>query len=132
MVMAVFEGVAGVGLLVIPVMAASMLVGATLDTPGALFTGRLAGAALLTLAIACWQTRNSERGGAATGIVAAMLFHNEAAGFLLVYASIRLGLQSTLMWPVFVLHQILAVWCLVNLWATRRKLSKAPVSEDRV
>jgi len=130
MVMAVGEGVAGVGLLVMPAMTASMLIGASLDTPGALFAGRLAGAAILALAIACWQARNSARDGAATGIVAAMLFYNQATAFLLVYASIRLELQSTLIWPVFVLHQMLAGWCIATLSAIRRKLAKAVVSEE--
>ena len=101
-----------------------MLLGVPLDTPGGLVAGRIAGAALLSLGVVCWQVRNGERGSAATGVVSAMLFYNAAAAAILVYAGVRLKLQSTLLWPAIVVHQVLALWCLVNLWFTRRKLSK--------
>ncbi|MCM3902898.1 MAG: hypothetical protein ND866_14425 [Pyrinomonadaceae bacterium] len=52
-----------------------------------------------------------------------MLVYNAAAAAILVYAGVRLKLQSTLLWPAIVMHWILAGWCLVNLWITRRKLS---------
>lgn len=123
-VMAIVEAVAGLGLLVAPAFTSSLLLGMPFDAPNAFVVGRLAGASLLSLAIACWQARDSERGGAATGIVAAMLFYNEAAASLLVYANIRLDLQSGLLWPVIVLHQTFAVCCALNFWFTRRKLQK--------
>ena len=131
MVMAIVEGVAGVGLLVMPAMGASMLIGTALDTPGGLFVGRIAGAATFALAIACWRARNDEQGGAATSIVAAMLFYNQAAAFLFVYASIRLGLQSPLIWPVFVTHQLLAVWCMMNFWVTDRNKMRGSNDDSR-
>ena len=121
LVFALVEAATGLALLVMPAVAASLLLGAPLDTPAGLVVGRIAGAALLSLAIVCWQLSNGERGGVATGVVSAILFYNAAAAAILVYAGVRLKLQSTLLWPAIVLHWFLAAWCLVNLWLTRRK-----------
>ena len=75
-VTAVLEAIAGAAFLLIPAIAFSTLLGLPLDTPAGLVAGRLAGAAIIGLAIACWQARNSEKSGAALGIVAAMMFYN--------------------------------------------------------
>jgi hypothetical protein len=121
MACALVEAFTGLALLVMPAAAASLLLGAPLDTPTGLVAGRIAGAALLSLAIVCWQVRGGERGGVATDVVSAMLVYNAAATAILVYAGVRLKLESTLLWPAIVLHSLLAAWCLVNLWLTRRK-----------
>ena len=125
---AVIEAMAGLALLLIPNVAVSLLLGVPLDTPTGLVAARIAGAALATLAIACWQARNDERGSPATGVVEAMSFYNFAAAMVLVYAGIRLDLRSALLWPAIVLHFCLGVWCVSNLWFTRRKLSRSEVT----
>jgi hypothetical protein len=124
---AIVEGVAGLTLLLIPTVAASVLLGVPLDTPGGLVTARIAGAALMALAVACWQARIGERGSASTGVVEAMLLYNFAATVVLVYAGTRLELRSRLLWPAIVLHLVLGGWCLLNLWVTRRKSNIAAV-----
>ena len=121
---AIVEAAAGLTLLLIPTVAASALLGVPLDTPDGLVTARIAGAALIALAAACWQTRNGERGSPSSGVVEAMLLYNFAATVVLVYAGTRLELRSRLLWPAIVLHLCLGVWCVVNLWFTRRKLSR--------
>jgi len=121
---AIVEAVAGITLLLIPTVAASVLLGVPLDTPDGLVTARIAGAALIALAVASWRARNGERGSPATGVVEAMLFYNFAAGMVLIYAGIRLELRSALLWPAIVLHLGLGVGCLTSLWFTRRKLSR--------
>ena len=120
---AIVEAVAGLTLLLIPTVAASALLGVPLNTPDGLVTARVAGAALIALAVACWQARNGERGSPATGVVQAMLFYNFVAAMVLVYACIRLDLRSAMLWPAIVLHLALGVGCLINLWFTLRKLS---------
>jgi hypothetical protein len=127
---AIVEGVAGLTLLLIPTVAASMLLGVPLDTPGGLVTARIAGAALIALAVACWQARNGERSSPSTGVVEAMLLYNFAATVVLVYAGTRLELRSRLLWPAIVLHLGLGAWCLLTLWVTRRKSNMAPVKSD--
>ena len=125
---AVIEALAGLGLLLIPNVAVSALLGVPLDTPTGLVAGRIAGAALVGLAIACWQARNGERGSPATGVVQAMLFYNFAGAMVLVYAGIRLDLRSALLWPAIVLHLGLGAWCVLNLWFTRRKLPRSEMT----
>jgi len=120
---ALLEAVTGLALLVMPSATVSILVGAPLETPAGLVAGRIAGAALAAIAVACWQARNGERGSPATGVVEAILFYNFAAALVLVYAGIRLELRSAMLWPAIVLHLGLGAWCFLNLWFTRRKLS---------
>ena len=122
---AVLEAGAGLILLLIPTVAISALLGAPLDTPTGLVAARIAGAALVALAIACWQTRNGDRASPATGVVEAMLFYNFVAAVVLVYAGIRLDLRSALLWPTILLHLGFGVWCLSHLWFTRRKLLRS-------
>ena len=71
-VTALFEGLVGVGLFLMPVLAVSTLLNTPLDTPGGLVAARLAGAAIIALAICCWQARDSQPTRAAIGIVAAI------------------------------------------------------------
>lgn len=125
---AVIEAVAGLALLLIPTVSVSALLGIPLDTPTGLVAGRIAGAALVGLAIACWQARNGERGSPATGVVEAMSFYNFAAAMVLVYAGIRLNLRSALLWPAIVLHLGLGAWCVMTLWFTRRKISRSEMT----
>ena len=125
---AALEAATGLALLLMPVVAVSVLLGAPLDTPTGLVAARIAGAALVALAIACWQARNGERGGPASGVVEAMLFYNFAAAMVLAYAGIRLGLHGALLWPAIVLHLCLGVGCVLNRWVTRRILSRSEVT----
>ena len=129
MISALLEATIGVVLFLVPSVAVSQLLGVPLDTPGGLVAGRVAGAALIGLAIACWQARNGERGSPVSGVVKAMLFYNFAAALVLVYAGIRLELSSALLWPAIVLHLCLGAWCVLNLRLTRRKLSRAVVDQ---
>ena len=122
---AVIEAGAGLTLLLMPSLATSALLGTALNTPTGLVAARIAGAALVALAIACWQARNGERGNPATGVVEAMLFYNFATAMVLMYADIRLNLRSALLWPAIVLHLGLGIWCVSNLWFTRRRLSSS-------
>lgn len=125
---ALIEAAAGLTLLLIPTVAVSMLLGVPLDTPTGLVAGRIAGAALVGLAIACWQARNGERGSPATGVVEAMSFYNFAAAIVLVYAGTRLELRSALLWPAIVLHLGLGAWCVLMLWFARRKISRSEMT----
>jgi len=119
---AVFEGTTGLALLVAPTIAVSILLGAELDSPTGLVVARIAGAALFALAIACWHARNGERYGIAAGVVTAMLIYNVFAAMIVTYAGVGLGLQSPLIWPVVVVHYVLAASCGAVLWLQRKRL----------
>ena len=93
-------------------MVISLLIGTLPDGAVVVTLARIAGAALLSLAIACWLPRNN---AAATGIVKAMLFYNLAAAASLLYASIGDKLSGAGLWPLVLLHGGLAVWCFIAL-----------------
>ena len=108
---AAIETAAGLALLGLPVLAGSLLLGEALDTPAALVVARIAGAALLSLGVACWLARNDAQGRAARGLVSAILLYNVAAVALLVYAGMVARLPGVGLWPTVVLHVAMAVWC---------------------
>lgn len=107
---AVFEALTGIGLIVFPSMVISLLIGTLPDGAVVVTLARIAGAALISLAIACWLPRNN---AAATGIVKAMLFYNLAAAASLLYASIGDKLSGAGLWPTILLHAGLAAWCFI-------------------
>jgi len=111
-VTAVIEAGTGLALAMSPSAPVAMLLGSSLDTPTGLVVGRVAGAALLSLGIACWLARNDEQSRAATGLIVAMLLYNTAVAAVLAYAGIGLRLTGVGIWPAVLLHAALAVWCL--------------------
>ena len=117
-VTAVIEAATGLALLVSPALPVSVLLGASLDTPASLTVARVAGAALLSLAVACWLARNDERSPAAKGVVAAMLVYNIGAVAVLAFAGTSLRLVSVALWPAVVLHALMSVWCLACVRAS--------------
>jgi len=113
------EAATGLALVLSPSVPASMLLGASLDTPAGLVIARMTGGALLAIGTACWLSRNDEKSRAATGLIAALLLYNTAAVAFLVHASLGMGLSGIGLWPAVVLHAALAVWCIACL-LTRR------------
>ena len=91
---AIIEAGAGVALGCFPSAAVALLLGSPLDTPAAVTLGRLAGAALLALGVACWLARVDSQSRAARGLVAAMVVYNLGAVALFVFAGIGLGLHG--------------------------------------
>ena len=112
---AVIEAGAGLVFFLLPSVAATLLFGSPLDAPVAFMVTRLTGAALITLGVACWLARLDLESRAAAGLVAAMLFYNLAALFILAYAGFGLGLVGVTLWLGVVLHSAMAVWCFACL-----------------
>jgi hypothetical protein len=114
-VTAAIELGAGLALLCSPSATVVLLLGSGLDTSAAVMLGRVAGAALLALGVACWLARDDTQSRAARGLVVAMLIYNIVATAVLAFAGIGLGLHGVVLWPAVVLHAAMAVWCITTL-----------------
>ena len=111
----IIEAATGLGLMAVPSVVARLLLGSPLETSAAVMLGRVAGAALLALGVACWLAHDDTRSRAARGLVAAMLLYNIAVATLLAFAGIGLGLHGAALWPAVVLHAAMAIWCIACL-----------------
>jgi hypothetical protein len=114
-VTAACEAIAGVALAASPSVPVASLLGAPLDTATGLIVGRLAGAALLSLAVACWLSHNETSSAAASGVIAAMLLYNIAVVALLAHARLGSAVSGVGLWPAVGLHLALASWCVAGL-----------------
>jgi len=107
---AIIEAATGLGLIAVPAIVVRLLLGAEISG-ASIPLGRVAGAALLALGIACWLARDDTQSRAARGLVVAMLMYNIPATAILAFAGIGLGLHGVALWPAVVLHAAMAVWC---------------------
>ena len=113
--LAVIELGAGLGMVAAPSLVGTTLLGTSLDATVELVVARVAGIALLALALACWLLRNEGRSRAMRGLVGAMLLYNGGAMGILVYAGPGLGLSGPGFWPAVLVHTAMGVWCLISL-----------------
>jgi len=119
-VTALIEAGAGVALVAVPSMAIRLLFGTALDSATASAVARIAGAALVSLGVACWLARHDEQSRATAGLFMAMLLYNTAVAALLVFAGVSSGLFGIALWPGVVLHVVMAAWCIACLRMKRR------------
>jgi hypothetical protein len=113
-VAAVIEVGAGVALLGLPSFTASLLLGTPLESPAAVSLARVAGAAIVALAIVCWLARRDVQGAASQGVVVALLFYNLAVAGVLLFANFGHDLRGILLWPAVAFHIAMAAWCVVT------------------
>jgi hypothetical protein len=108
---ALAEAATGLAIIFAPVALVSLLLGESLDSSGAVTVARVAGAAMISLGLACWLAR--EEGGTRTGraVISAMLLYNVAVAALLIHGRLALGLDGIALWPAALAHVALAAWC---------------------
>jgi hypothetical protein len=114
-VTAIVEAGAGLALLAVPSMTASLLLGTPLDSPAAASLARVGGAAILALAIVCWLARRDAHSRASRGLIVAMVFYNFAVAAVLAFAGLADGLHGVLLWPAVVFHIAMGAWCTTSL-----------------
>ena len=101
---AVGEAATGLALLIVPSLVGRLLLGEEL-TGVAIPVARVAGIALISLAVACWP------GSPLVG----MLIYSAAVTLYLAYLGVAGGLGGLLLWPAVVLHAVLSV-LLARAW----------------
>jgi hypothetical protein len=107
---AILEAATGLALIAVPALVVRLLLGGEISG-ASIPLGRVAGAALLALGVACWLARDDTQSRAARGLVVAMLIYNIAATAVLAFAGIGSALHGVVLWPAVVLHAAMAAWC---------------------
>ena len=102
-VTALVEVGTGVALVITPSRVVELLVGEGLSSPQSLVLGRVTGAALISIGVACWLASKGESSGH-QGLVGGMLIYNLAVPVLLIRAAIAFGMRGIALWPASVLH----------------------------
>ncbi len=102
----VLETVAGLGLIVDPAGGASALFRSSMEGPGVAI-GRIGGAGLLSLGIACWFARKTPTAPASVGVAWAYLAYNVVTCATLAWAGVALGAGSLPALGASVLHGVL-------------------------
>ena len=100
----------GLLLLFIPLAVFTVLLGVSSPTPEAIFVGRIAGAALMAMGVACWLARNDQGSLALRALLTGVLLYDLAAAGLLAYAGAGLKMVGWALWPAVGVHAVLAVW----------------------
>ena len=115
LVTAIVELLTALALLAAPSLTASLLLGASLETAVGIVVARVAGTAIVVLAIACWYARNDILSPVAFGLLIGMFFYNVVVSLLVAYAAFALSLRGVGTFPVILGHAALATWCIACL-----------------
>jgi hypothetical protein len=114
---ALVETATGLLLLVWPALVFGLLFGWRQVGPETLLIGRLGGAGVISIGVACWPARRDTRSPAQLGVLAGLLTYNGLAGMVLIFAGAALGMVGIALWPAVVYHAALAAWCVACLRA---------------
>ena len=114
-VTALLEVGAGLSLVCLPALAIWLLFGVREPSPEALIVGRLGGAGLLAIGVACWLARDDHSSRAQHGLLWGMLVYNVGACVLLAIAGSMMRMPGVALWPGVALHAALTIWCAVDL-----------------
>jgi hypothetical protein len=97
------ETASGLGFLAVPAAVTRLLFGQSVTGAGVAMS-RLAGIALIALALAWWAARDDFVGRSET--VRSMLLFNALVSLYLLLVGIRGELVGALLWPVFAMHAV--------------------------
>jgi hypothetical protein len=114
-VTALGEGGFGLLLLVWPPVPMALLLGVDQASPQGTLVARVAGVALVAIAVTCWLGRKDHVSPTHLGLLLGVLIYDLAATGILAYAGWFLSLAGLALWPAVGLHAALAVWCVVSL-----------------
>lgn len=77
--------------------------------------GRIGGAGLFALGIACMLAWRSGPGPATHAVVGGMLAYNILVAIVLAVAALTNRRAGKLLWVAVMLHSLLTIWCVVAL-----------------
>jgi hypothetical protein len=109
-VASVVEVATGVGLVILPSVVVTLLLGSR-PSPEAMPIARVLGLSLLGLGIACWSTAQQP---ARLAAMRGMLVYNAGIALYLGSIAIRHDVHGLLLWPAAVFHAVVAVALLLG------------------
>lgn len=119
-VTALVEMAAGLPLLFAPAVVIWILLGVHAPSAEALVVGRIAGAGLFAIGIACWFARADSGSPTIRGLLWAILFYNAAACCVLAFTGFS-SLAGVGLWPAAALHGGMLIWCVLSLRGIKPK-----------
>jgi hypothetical protein len=120
------EGGIGLLLLISPSVVLGLLLGVDQASREVIVVGRITGAALLAIGVACWLGRNDHNGPAQKGLLLGVLIYDLAAAGILTYAGWVLGLAGIALWPAAGLHIALALSCVACIPGSPASANPSP------
>lgn len=111
---------AGLSLMSLPALTIALLLGVETPSPEALTVGRVGGAGLLAIGVACWFAREDRGSRSQRGLLWAMLAYNAGASTVLAFGGTMFSMAGVALWPAVGLHGVMAIWCVQNLRGSRR------------
>jgi len=111
---AIIEFMTGFALIVLPSLTIELLLGLPPGNSSGVIAGRVAGAAIIALAIACWFAREDAQSRAAKGLITAMFLYNITALVILAYAGFTSQITAMLLMAM-IAHLLLSGWCIYAL-----------------
>jgi hypothetical protein len=117
---AVTEGATGLGLLVVPTVLLTLLLGPTLVAPEEAVIARIFGAALLAIAAASWGARNDNRRQGPLELLVGITLYNCLATAIFAYSALVLKMIGILLWPALLCHAATSMWSLLATWRAIR------------
>jgi len=115
---ALIEVGAGLSLVCLPALVIWLLLGVGEPSPEALIVGRVGGAGLLAIGVACWLAHDDRGSRSQHGLLWGMLIYNVGACVMLAIAGLMMRMSGVALWPAVVIHAAMTVWCAANIRAS--------------
>jgi hypothetical protein len=109
-VTAILEGITGVLLILVPHWVVSLLLSNTLEGTSGMIAARIAGIAIIFIALFCWFSRNDKNN---PNLMTSLLFYNFAIIAIFLDAIFVHKLSGFFLWLVVFAHTALGVWGLI-------------------
>jgi len=112
---ALIEVSTGLSLVCLPAQVIWLLLGVGEPSPEATIVGRVGGAGLPAIGVACWIAHDDRGRRSQYGLLWGMLTYNLGASLVLAFAGSMLRMSGVALWPAVVLHAAMTIWCAAYL-----------------
>jgi hypothetical protein len=112
-VTAVFEGITGLALAVVPASVIQLILGVSPARDASeMFSARIFGLVLIAVAAACWLAKNDIQESIMLKVITG---YNILAMAGMLYEALVKGVSGVGLWPAVLAHFVLLIWCVFAL-----------------